>query len=427
MSTNPTSRPPRSAEWLMHRLLDDRSRDAVLGDLHEGYHALRRSRGATAAWRWYWTNAISSVIACRITGRREHESRRYDFDASARVSLRDLFRPAFRQFRDQPLYSSVSAGTLALAIGVACVSVTLVRHAFIDPLPYRAGHELVSLLTVVDGGTSAVSPHVIEDLRASNPPLTEFAVIRPFGGAYASKAATESINLLAVTGDYFTLLGVSPSLGRSWAAQEADSAVISGAFWRDQLAQDPNVIGTAITIDGRPRTIVGVMPPAFVPPYFAATSVWVPIEMAPLLSDLRARRTLTVLARRAPQATAPEVAAFLDVFSRQMQERFPDVHAGQTWTARPLRDELVGSSQPALVATAAAAALLLLIVATNLAGLATAHAVSARHQLAVRAALGATRGRLFAEQLIESVTLAAAGSLAGVAIALGLMAVIRRY
>lgn len=427
MTIDRTPRPPRLAEWLLQRLLDNRSRDAVLGDLHEGYHAIRQSRGAAAARKWYWRNATSSAIACRVTGTRVHESRRYDFDSAARVSVRDLLRPAVRQFRDQPLYTGVSAGTLALAIGVACVSLTLVRHAFIDPLPYRAGEELVSLLTVVDGNNSAVSPHVVEDLRASNPPLTEFAVIRPFGGAYASQEATESLNLQAVTEDYFGLLGVSPSLGRIWTAQEADSAVVSDAFWRDQLAQDPRVIGSAITIDGRPRTIVGVMPAAFMPPYFSSTAAWVPIDMAALLSDIRSRRTLTVLARRAPHATARDVDTFLAVFSRLEQERFPDMHAGQTWIASPLRDELVGSSQPALVATAAAAALLLLIVATNIAGLATAHAVSARHQLAVRAALGATRGRLFAEQLVESVALAAVGSLTGVGLAFGLVAIVRRY
>lgn len=427
MSTDRTPRPPRAAEWLLQRLLDDRSRDAVLGDLHEGYHAMRQTRGGVAARRWYWSNAAASVMACRITGRRESDSRRYDFEPSARVSLRDLLRPSFRQFRDHPLYTGVSAGMLALAIGVACVSLTLVRHAFIDPLPYRAGSELVSLLTVIDGATSPVSPHVVEDLRASNSPLTEFAAIRPYGAAYASKGATESITVQGVTADYFGLLGVSPLLGRIWTAQEADSAVVSAAFWRDNLAQDPNVIGSAIIVDGRPRTIVGVMPADFMPPYFATTAAWVPVDMPALLADIRSRRTLTVLARRAPTATADDVDAFLAVFSKQEQERFPEMHAGQTWTARSLRDELVGASQPALVATAAAAALLLLIVATNLAGLATAHTVSARHQLAVRAALGATRGRLFAEQLIESVTLAAAGSLAGAGLAFGLVAVVRRY
>ena len=164
-------RPPRIAERLLQAVLDEPSRDAVLGDLHEGYDALRQRGSAGAAARWYWLQAVRSLIACRITGRRQHQSRRYDFDPSASFSVRDLLRPAFRQFRDQPLYALASTGTLALAVGVACVSFTLVKRAFIDPLPYRAGHELVSLMTLIDGATSPVSPHVLEDLRASNPPL----------------------------------------------------------------------------------------------------------------------------------------------------------------------------------------------------------------------------------------------------------------
>ncbi len=420
-------RPPRIAERLLQAVLDEPSRDAVLGDLHEGYDALRQRGSAGAAARWYWLQAVRSLIACRITGRRQHQSRRYDFDPSASFSVRDLLRPAFRQFRDQPLYALASTGTLALAVGVACVSFTLVKRAFIDPLPYRAGHELVSLMTRIDGATSPVSPHVLEDLRGSNPPLVQFAPIRPIGAAYASKDATESISISAVSADYFALLGVTPSLGRIWADQEPNAVVISAEFWRDRLAQDSQVIGSSIVLDGRPRTIVGVMPAGFVPPYFSITAAWIPIDMVTLLADIRTRRTLTILARRAPQASPKDLDAYLELFSTQERERFPQMHGGQHWVARSLRDELVGSARPALVATAAAAALLLLIVATNIAGLSTAHAVSARHQLAVRAALGATRSRLFAEQLVDSVVLAAVGSVAGVGIAYGLIRVVGRY
>ncbi len=285
-------RPPRIPERWLHTLLDERSREAVLGDLHEGFSALRRARGAGAARRWYWLQATRSVIACRITGRRQHQSRRYDFESAASVSLRDLLGPAFRQFRDHPLYSLASTATLALAVAVACVSFTLVKQAFIDPLPYRDGHELVSLMTRIDGASSPVSPHVLEDLRGSGPPLVQFAPIRPGGAAYASTDATESISITAVNTDYFALLGVSPSLGRLWSPQEPNAVVISAGFWRDQLGQDPNVIGTAIVIDERPRTIVGVMPAGFVPPYFLTTAAWVPIDMATLLADIRTRRTL---------------------------------------------------------------------------------------------------------------------------------------
>ena len=422
-----TPHPPRLAERSLHALLDERSRDAVLGDLHEGFTALSQARGVAAARRWYFVQAMRSVIACRITGQRQLESRRYDFEPGSAFSLRDVIRPALRQFRDQPLYALASAGTLALAVGVACVSITLVKRAFIDPLPYRDGHELVSLLTVVDGSTSAVSPHVLEDLRRGNPPFTMFAPIRPSGAAYAAKDSTENISVSAVDLDYFALLGVTPSLGRVWSPQETNAVVISAGFWRDKLGRDGNVIGSAIVMDGRPRTIVGVMPDGFVAPYFSTIAAWIPIDMPTLLADIRTRRTLTILARRAPGVSQQELESYLALFARQQQERFPQMHGGQAWVAAPLRDELVGSARPALVATAAAAALLLLIVATNIAGLSTAHAVAARHQLAVRAALGASRARLFVEQVVDSVVLAAVGSLGGVAIAYALVRVVGRY
>jgi putative ABC transport system permease protein len=422
-----TAHPPRTAERLLQSLLDDRSRDAVLGDLHEGYVAARGQRGAAAAARWYWTHAVRSVIACRITGRRHADARRYDFDPVARVSVRDLLRPALRQFRDRPLYAAASCGTLALAIGVACASFTLVKSALIDPLPYRDGHELVSLLTVVDGSTSAVSTHVVEDLRAADSPLIELTGIRPTGATYTASDATYNIGVSSINLEYFGLLGVMPALGRVWTADEPNAIVISAGFWRDQLGGAADIIGTSLIVDGRARTIVGVMPAGFVPPYFTATEAWLPIDMPTLLADIRTRRPLTVLARRAPHASQQDVDAFLAVFSRQQQERFPAMHRSQTWTATPLRDELVGASRPALMAVAAAALLLLLIVATNLAGLATAQAVAVRHQMAVRAALGATRARLFVEQLVDTFVLSLVGSIAGVWIAYGLVTVAARY
>jgi putative ABC transport system permease protein len=419
--------PPRLAERLLHALLDERSRDAVAGDLHEGFIAMRQRRGRAAAAGWYWIQAARSVIACRITGRRQRDERRYDFDPVGRVSLRDLLRPAFRQFRDRPLYAIASAGTLALAVGVACVSFTLVRRAFLDPLPYRDGHELVSLLTLMDGNTSPVSTHVFEDLRASGGPIAQLAGIRPSGATYTTDDTTLSIGVSGVGTEYFDMLGVAPALGRLWAANEPNAMVVSAGFWRDQLAGAADVVGRTIVVDGRARTIVGVMPSDFVPPYFMRTDGWVPIDMTVLLADIRTRRALTVLGRRAPQASQQELDSYLELFSKQEQERFPQQHGGQVWVARPLRDELVGSAGPALMATAAAASLLLLIVATNLAGLATAQAVASRHQVAVRSALGATRSRLFVEQFVESAVLALAGSVAGVWIGYGLVQVVARY
>jgi putative ABC transport system permease protein len=414
------TRPPALAAWLLERLLDADSYEAIAGDLHEEYLEVRRSAGAAAAWRRYWMASVRSIVSCRFTGERRIERPRMDFDARGGVSMRDLMKPAFRQFRDHPLYAFATVATLALAIGVGAVTLTVVKRAYLDPLPYRDDARLHSLLTSVEGPLSAVSAHVFEELRQAQSPFAGLAGVRPMGMAYAAPNFTESVLGNLVHADYFSLLGVTPAIGRVWTPAEADAVVISWSFWTSTLEGDPNVISRSIVIDGRPRAIVGVMPREFVTPYFSGTQVWAPIDMAPLFADLRARRTLTVLARRADDATPADVDAYLAVFSANQQRQHPSIHGNQTWVAPSLRDELVGSSRPAVLGAGAAAVLLLLIVTANIAGLSAAHAAATRHQIAIRSALGATRARLFGEQLIETVVLTLLGSTLGVGIAYGL-------
>ena len=154
--------------------------------------------------------------------------------------------------------------------------------------------------------------------------------------------------------------------------------------------------------------------------------MWLPLDLAPLLADpARGRRSLSILARR----TAPpsEVDAFLNVFSERLRQEHPAVHGQQSWVAPSLRSELVGPARPALVGTAAAALLLLVLVCANIAGLSAVRAVGARQQVAVRAALGASRGRLFAERLIDSLAIAVVGSAAGIWIAGGAIAILAGF
>jgi putative ABC transport system permease protein len=413
--------------WLLRRLLDEESREAVMGDLDEGYAAARRQRGLSAALWWYHVQAIRSLVTCRVTGRRTRDTRTMDLESNARPTLRDLVRPALRQFRDHPLYAAASAFTLALAVAASCVSFAVVRRAFIDPLPYRDDDEIVSIMTLNEGTRTAVSPHVLEDLRASNPPIVEFAPIRPTSAAFATAEFTDNISISLVDDGYFTLVGVPPAIGRTWSAQERDVVVISDAFWSNRLGRRADVVGSTIVLDAQARTIIGVMPRDFTPPYFWSTDAWSPIDMPALLADIRTRRTLTLLARRSKSVTPAGLDAYLATFSTQVQERFPQMHGGQTWVAIPLRQELVGSARAALLGTAGAAALLLLIVAANIAGLSTAHAVAMRQQIAIRAALGASRARLFLEQLMDSLVLATVGSIAGIVMAVGLMSIVARY
>ncbi len=420
------ARPPSSAVWLLARLLDSDAYETVAGDLDEEFLRVHESRGRSAAARWYWLAALRSIVSCRLTGERRVERRRMDFDAGGRASLRDVIKPAFRQFRDHPLYAFATAGTLALAIGVGAVTMAVVKRAYLDPLPYRDDATLHSLLTSIDGNVSAVAPQVVEELRASESPFSGLAGVRPIGFAYAGDNFTESVTGNLVTLDYFSVLGVTPALGRVWTESERDAIVISWPFWTNMLAGDPNVISRSIVLDGRPRTIVGVMPREFVTPYFFTTAVWAPLDLAPLMAGPRTVRSLSGFARRRPEASVEAAAAYLAVFSRNLQQQHPTDHGRQTWVAPLLRDELVGTARPAVLGAGAAALLLLLIVTANIAGLSTAHAAATRHQAAIRSALGATRARLFTEQLVETVVLTLLGSTLGVGIAYLLTGLIAR-
>ena len=386
-------------------------------------HARVREHGApAAAGFWIMTLAQAAVFG---TGERLRAFR--GGRMLPRIYVRDLVRSSLRQFRHQPLYAFACAITLALGVAGATASLAVTKGALFDPLPYRDGDQLVSLFTRVASRDSAVSPHVVADLREAASPLSEFAPVRPMALTYAASEGTESISANAVTPEYFSVLGVQPAIGRSWSADEQESVVLSWEFWQRAFGGDARALGRTVTLDGRARTVVGVMPPNFLPPYFVTASAWLPLDMATLMRDPRGRRSLTVIARRANGVSQAELDAYFTVFSASQRERFPVIHGAQSFVAIPLRAELVGASRPALLGTLAAAVLLLLIVCANIAGLSTARAVSVRHQSAIRAALGASRGRLFLERLSDSLVISLVGSAGGVWLGSNLVALAARY
>jgi MacB-like periplasmic core domain len=312
------TRPPRLAEWLLQQLLDAESREAVAGDLEEEYQTCRARGSALRAAVRYWAQAARSVVSCRLTGRRRAESRRMDYEAGGRASVRDMLRPALRQFKDQPLYTTACAGTLALAVAAACTSFAVVKRAFLDPLPYANDETLVSVLTMMDGSTSAVSAHVLRELGELDGPLAHYAPIRPAAVAYSGPDSTESLGANLVTTDYFAVLGVQPATGRIWTEGERDAIVVSWGFWQRALSGDANVLGRSITVNGATRTITGILGSDFVPPYWATNDLWMPLDTAALLADpARGRRTLTIVARRAAGASRADVDAFLTAFPRR--------------------------------------------------------------------------------------------------------------
>ncbi len=216
-----------------------------------------------------------------------------------------------RIYRRHPLYAFAFSGTLALAVAAATVSLAVIQRAFLEPLPYPNGDRLVSIQTIAEGRSSSVSPYVLEELGATNGPLSDFVSIRPEGITFTDAGTTDQLNGIRVTEAFFSALGAAPLHGRALRHDDRDVVVISSAFWVRAMAGDLKAVGRSIAVNGTAHTVVGIMPPSFRTPYFKDTEVWLPLDLQGLIaSNPRARRGLTVLARRVPEATGAQVDAY---------------------------------------------------------------------------------------------------------------------
>jgi predicted permease len=233
-----------------------------------------------------------------------------------------------------------------------------------------------------------------------------------------------------VTANFFAVLGVQPALGRAFtAADDASGApivVISHALWQRRYGGDPNIIGRTISMSGQNSTappsqvnreVVGVAPPSFV---FLGREIdyWVPMQFSPEEAATRRNHYLTVVARLRPGVTVEAARADMQAIARRLGERYPDSNRGIGAVVVPIREEVLGDTRVQVIALAIAAAAIVLIACANLASLLLARALVRRGEYAVRLSLGATRGRLARQVLVEALCLSTAGGVLGLAIPL---------
>jgi predicted permease len=339
-------------------------------------------------------------------------------------------RYGFRMLRNKPGFSLVAIVTLALGIGANTAIFSVVDAALIRPLPYWQPNRLITLSEVrpqegKSGETdtrnwNASYPDYLDWTRQSK----SFQSLAGFGGDIFTLHGTEPELIFGAqtTINFFSTLGVKPFLGRDFAPGEdlpagPKVAILSYGSWLRRFGGDKQILGRALDLDNKSVSIIGVLPREFEFAPQGNAEIWVPLHIEKDMVSRRSLRWMPVIGRLAPGVPPQKARAELNLINAGLAAAYPQENGATQVVMVPLRDRIVGQVEPLLLVLFGAVGFVLLIACANVTNLLLARASGRRREFSIRAALGAGRGRLISQLLVESMMLAVAGGALGLLLA----------